>query len=138
MTAPRRSTPRTERPNVDPDAVSLTRGKGSKGRGGPPDGKYWHVTVDGSRAGFVYINVIDEPPVGRHASIQIQLNATAQGRGIGRVAYRTAVDESGFDEVYAHMRKSNTASRKAAEHAGFVEVTDMPSAQLLMRWRRAP
>ena len=99
---------------------------------------YWHVIVDGTRAGFVYFNVIDEPPVGRHASIQIQLNTTAQSRGIGRVAYRMAVDESGFGEVYAHMRKSNTASRKAAEHAGFVEATDMPTAQLLMRWRRTP
>jgi RimJ/RimL family protein N-acetyltransferase len=134
----RRSAPRSDKPNVHPDSVLLTRGKGSKGRGGSPDGKYWHITVDGSRAGFVYINVIDEPPVGRHASIQIQLNANAQGRAIGRVAYRAAVNESSFDEVYAHMRKSNIASRTAAEYAGFVEVNDVPTAQLLMRWRRDP
>ena len=117
--------------------MTLKPGKGPKGRGGPPDGEYWHVTVNGTRAGFVYINVIDEPPIGSHASIQIQLNKTEQDRRVGRVAYRAAVNDSEFDEVYAHMRKSNIASRKAAEYAGFAEVTEVPTAQLLMRWRRA-
>ncbi len=85
----------------------------------------------------MYINVIDELPIGPHASIQIQLNTTVHGRGIGRIAYQAAVNDSGFDEVYAHMRKSNLASRKAAEHAGFTEVTEVPTAQLLMRWQRS-
>lgn len=112
-------------------------GRGSPGRGGGHDGKYWHVHVGEERVGHVYLNVIDAEPVGVHASIQIQLNAASRGRGIGRVAYRLASEQSGHDVVYAHMRKSNVASRRAAEHAGFEVVEDPKVSQLLMRWIRA-
>jgi hypothetical protein len=127
---------RPAREQVAPSAVRLERGKGSKGRGDGPGGAYWHVFVGEQRVGNVYINVIDEPPVGKHASIQIQLNVSAQGRGIASVAYGLAVKASEHDVVYAHMRKSNIASRKAAEHSGFVAVEDPGTPQMLMVWRR--
>src|SRR6185437_12605118 len=31
--------------------------------------------------------IIDEPPLGVHATIQIKVNQSCQGRGIGRIAY---------------------------------------------------
>ena len=121
---------------VNLEDVRLEQGKGSKGRGGGPRGHYWHVYVRDKRAGFVYINFIDEPPVGEHASIQIEINKASQGRGIGPIAYRLASEASQYDEIYAHMRKSNKASRAAAERAGY-EVIEHPAVrQLLMRWQR--
>lgn len=144
MTArrPKKTSPkprrRPTRPPVDPAAVHLERGKGTKDRGAGPGGAYWHIYVDGTRAGHIYVNVIDEPPVGEHASIQIQVNAAQQGRGIGQVAYRVAAEDSGHQTVYAHMRKSNVASRKAAERAGFAVVDNPEVAQLLMKWTADP
>ncbi|GLR45823.1 hypothetical protein GCM10007880_63410 [Mesorhizobium amorphae] len=123
---------------VAPELVLLSRTKGTPDRGGGPGGEAWKIEVGGQRAGIVFINQIDEPPVGRHASIQIYLNKPNQGRHIGRVAYRKACEASSYDEIYAHMRKSNLASRRAAEEAGF-EVDLRPgAAQLLMRWTRKP
>jgi RimJ/RimL family protein N-acetyltransferase len=121
---------------VSPDEVRLEEGKGSRGRGEGPGGHYWHIHVGDRRVGNVYINLIDEEPVGLHASIQIQINKAQQGRGIGKIAYRLASEQSGHDTVYAHMRKSNVASRKAAEAAGYTSINDERVRQLLMRWNR--
>jgi len=142
MTRPRRQKPTPklrERPRgkpVDPDAVSLRAGKGSPDRGGSPGGQYWHVDVDGKRAGYIFINVLDEYDLGPHSSIQIHLNATMRGRGIGRIAYRRAAAESRYDTVYAHMRKSNTASKTAASAAGFIPLDQPDNSQLTMVWHR--
>lgn len=142
--APKRPTPKPKRgkpaaptAKVSADSVALIRTKGTKDRGGGPGGEAWRIDVHGSRAGIVFINRIDEPPVGLHASIQIFLNQASQGRGIGRVGYRLACEASAYDVIYAHMRKSNIASRRAAEEAGFVEDPRPGHAQLLMVWRRA-
>jgi RimJ/RimL family protein N-acetyltransferase len=93
--------------------------------------------VNGKRAGTTFINMIDEPPVGKHPSIQIFLNRANQGRGIGRVGYRKACEGSAHDVIYAHMRKSNVASRRAAEAAGFQDITPPDHSQLIMMWKRA-
>ncbi len=122
---------------VSPDEVRLERGKGSRGRGSGPGGSYWHIYAGDKRVGNVNVNVIDEEPVGEHASIQIQINKADQGRGIGKLAYRLACEQSAHDTIYAHMRKSNIASRKAAAAAGFEVVDDERVRQLLMRWSRA-
>ena len=111
-------------------------GKGALGRGAGPGGHYWHVFAGGKRAGRVWINVIDEPPVGHHASLTIELNQASRGRHIGRYAYAAAAAASSHDRIYLHMRKSNAASRRAAEHAGFRVVTDIETPQLLMLWER--
>ncbi len=143
---PRRSKPKTKasapkRPAaakspIDPNTVRLVSGKGSPERGGGAGGHYWHIYAGDTRAGHVYINVIDEEPFGKHASIQIQVNKTLQGQGIGKVAYRMACEQSDHDVVFAHMRKNNLASQKAAAAAGFVVVNDPAISQLAMRWER--
>lgn len=140
---PKRPTPKPKAPaqrqtraSVLADDVTLVRTKGTAARGGGAGGEAWRVEAEGGRAGTVFINWIDEPPVGPHASIQIYLNKSSQGRGIGRIGYRKAVEASRYDVVYAHMRKSNLASRRAAEAAGFVEDLRPGHTQLLMVWRR--
>lgn len=130
------STGKTKSERVKPGDVYLREGKGTKGAGGDPGGRYWHVEVDGKRVGRVFVNLIDEPPFGEHASIQIYLNKTDQGRGIGSVAYRLACEASGYATVFAHMRKSNLASRRAAEAAGFIAVEHPEVRQLIMVWER--
>jgi len=121
---------------VSPSDVSLVEGKGTTGRGAGAGGHYWHIYAGGKRVGKVYINVIEEEPFGKHASIQIYLNQQAQGKGIGRVAYRLACEQSQHDEIIAHMRKSNVSSMKAALAAGFEVVDDEKISQLAMRWTR--
>src|SRR5262245_18745601 len=106
--------PAKRQKKVDPAAVRLGSGKGSAGRGSGPGGHYWHIYLGETRVGYVYINVLDETPFGKHASIQIHINQTHRGRGIGRVAYRLACEQGGYDEVVATMRKSNVASQRAA------------------------
>ncbi len=110
--------------------IRLVRGKGSKGRGGGPGGFYWHVMADGVRAGAVFINIGDDGL----PSIQLFLNQTHQGKGLGRLAYRLACAASALPILYAHMRKSNLASMKAAEHAGFTVCS--ADKQLTMIWKR--
>jgi RimJ/RimL family protein N-acetyltransferase len=123
---------------VQADQVQLHPTKGTARRGGGAGGASWRIEVAGKRAGVVFINWIDEPPVGPHASIQIFLNEASQGRGIGREGYRLAAEASAYDVIYAHMRKSNIASRRAAEAAGFIEDDRPGHSQLLMVWRRGP
>jgi Acetyltransferase (GNAT) family len=127
---------RTDVPPVTPGDVKLLRTKGTPGRGGGREGEAWRIEAHGERAGVIFINVIEEPPFGRHASIQIFLNRPYQGRRIGRVAYRQAAEASMHDVIYAHMRKSNIGSRRAAEAAGFADVTPSGHSQLIMMRRR--
>ncbi|PAQ08903.1 GNAT family N-acetyltransferase [Mesorhizobium temperatum] len=135
---PKVARPRPSHRAVNPDHVLLTRTKGTPERGGGPGGEAWKIEVDAKRAGIVFINLIEELPVGRHASIQIYLNKPSQGRHIGRIAYRKACEASSYDVIYAHMRKSNLASRRAAEEAGFEVDMRAGTSQLLMRWHRKP
>lgn len=118
---------------IDPGQVQLVRSRGTPKRGGGPGGEAWVIEAGGVRAGTVFINVIEEPPLGKHASLQIFLNRESQGRQIGRLAYRAACDASEYNVVYAHMRKSNIASRRAAEEAGFADVTPAGHSQLIMK-----
>lgn len=152
-TARRRPTPRprstsrtSTKPGLPPNHVALVAGKGTPERGGGIGGHYWHIEADGKRAGNVFINMLDHPYYGLHPSIQIHINQAQRGRQIGRVAYRLACENSGYDTVYAHMRKSNTASRRAAEEAGFTAIDDETlrraaaetnsPVQLSMIWKR--
>jgi hypothetical protein len=129
---PRIISKRRDGVSVPPEHVVLVRTKGTAGRGGGPDGEAWRIEVGGRRAGVVFINIIDEAPIGTDASIQIYLNASSRGHQIGRAAYRKANESSVHDTIYAHMRKSNIASRRAAEEAGFSELTPAVNPQLIM------
>lgn len=133
--ASQQAAPKRRKPPVSASEIRLVPGHGSAGHGAEAGGHYWHVFVGDKRVGNIFINVINEGILGRHASVQIHLNQDQRGRGIGRVAYRLACELSSHDAVYAHMRKSNTASRRAAEAAGFVALDD-GGIQLSMVWRR--
>lgn len=97
---------------------------------------YWHIFFNTTRAGKVYIDLIIDPIIGKHASIHIFLNKKNQGKGIGRIGYKKACELSGLPVIYAHMRKNNTASKKAALAAGFEIVDDERFTQLVMKWNR--
>jgi hypothetical protein len=129
------SAPRN-RPKVAEGDVQLVAKSGRKGKGDGAGGEYWDVVVAGKRAGEVFVNVIDEPPVGRHASLQIFLNKPDQARGIGRIAYRLAAEASSHPVIYLHMRKANAASRIAAEAAGFEDATPAGFTQLILKRHR--
>src|SRR5207245_8928029 len=88
------------------------------------------------RVGIVYINVIKEDRFSTQASIQIHLNQNQRGRGIGRVAYRLACEQSHHDVIIAHMQKNNLPSQRAASAAGFVIVDNPRIRQLAMQWTR--
>jgi RimJ/RimL family protein N-acetyltransferase len=134
---PRETGPRNDVARATPAEVKLIKTKATRDRGGGREGESWRIDYMGKRAGTIFINVIEEPPVGRHASVQIFLNKTSQGFGIGRIAYRAACESSAHDPIYAHMRKSNLPSRRAAEAAGFRDVTPPEHTQLIMKWSRA-
>ncbi|WLQ16500.1 GNAT family protein [Hahella aquimaris] len=125
--------PRLDIPKVEASDVTLVPLSGTPGKGKGPGGEKWRIEFCGVRAGEVYINVIDEPPIGLHASIQIYLNKKSQGRGIGRIGYYYACLKSQHDVIYAHMRKSNIASRRAAEAAGFFDASPPGYSQLIMK-----
>jgi hypothetical protein len=135
---PKVVTPRKDQSKVGDGQVALVPRKGRKAKGDGPGGEYWEVQLDGKRAGEVFVNVIDQPPVGRHASLQIFLNKPEQGKGVGRIAYRMAAESSQHDSIYLHMRKANLASRIAAEAAGFKDVTPPMVTQLILKKVRAP
>lgn len=134
---PREARPKPGSEKIDPKDVELIATKGTPGKGGGVGGHSWIIRANGKRAGVIYINMINEPPVGEHPSIQIYLNKTSQGRGIGRVAYRMASEASGYSTIYAHMRKANIASRRAAEEAGYVDASPPGFTQLIMKWQRS-
>lgn len=137
---PKRPTPKPKPPprqtnaaKVAIDQVGLVPRSARKGKGDGVGGEYWEVQVDGKRAGEVFVNLIDEAPLGRHASLQIFLSKPQQGKGIGRIAYRMAADASRHDPIFLHMRKANIASRLAAEAAGFSNVSPPTVTQLILR-----
>lgn len=133
---PRSVKPQMAETRVSASEVDLVSVPGTPGKGKGPGGEKWRIEVGGVRAGEVYINVIDEPPIGHHASLQIYLNIKSQGRGIGRAGYAKACQISSHETIYAHMRRSNVASRRAAEEAGFVDATPPGFVQLILRWVR--
>lgn len=133
---PRPVKSRTAEPKISTSEVDLVSVAGTPGKGKGLGGEKWRIDVGGVRAGEVYINVIDEPPIGRHASLQIYLNIKSQGRGIGRIGYAKACQLSAHEIIYAHMRRSNVASRRAAEAAGFMDATPPGFTQLILRWVR--
>ena len=127
---------KTRRSPVPSSEIELIRTTGSRKRGGGPGGETWIVMAEGKRAGIVYINMVNDAVRGLHASFHLFLNQPNQGREIGRVAYKLGCESSSHDVVYAHMRKSNAASHKAALHAGFKDATKDDDSQLVLVWYR--
>lgn len=118
------------------EQLGFVRKPGSRERGGGPGGEAWVIFAEGRRAGMAYINIVDDALRGRHASFHVFLNRPSQGRQIGRATYQYCCRNSQYDVIYAHMRKSNLASRRAAEYAGFAEATLAGDSQLVLVWHR--
>lgn len=118
------------------EKLEFVRTPGSRERGGGPGGEAWIISAEGKRAGIAYINLVEDAVRGRHASFHVFLNRPSQGRQVGRASYKYCCLNSQYDVIYAHMRKSNLASRKAAEHAGFEEATVVGDTQLVLVWHR--
>lgn len=117
---------------LTPDDIQLVPGKGSA----KEVMFYWHIFTEEQRRGYVSIIESEFEGIGSGPSIQIFINKKDQGKHIGSCAYEAACLASGLPEVYAHMRKSNIASKKAAMNAGFVIDKRYTGAQLLMVWLR--
>jgi RimJ/RimL family protein N-acetyltransferase len=123
-------------PFVAANLIRLEQEAGSAARGGPGSG-CWHIHVGDTRVGTVRVSVVDSPPQGTHATIQIRVRQGWQGRGVGRVACRLASDASGHDTIYAHMHKNNVAARTAATYAGYTPIDDQQPRRLIMVWNRS-
>jgi len=121
---------------MDENTVQLKKGRGSRKTGGGDGGYFWWIHCCENKVGRVFINFIDdEKPIGNHASIQVFLNKSSQGKHIGRWAYKKACEQSCYDEVYAHIGKGNKASIKSAEAAGFLRCFPQ-ERQVVMKWVR--
>lgn len=125
-----------ESQHASDEDVELVRGKLAKNKKNPPDNYFWNIFFRQQRAGKVSIDLIDEPHLGRHASIQIFLNKASQGKHIGRIAYAKACTLSHYDVVYASMRRNNIASYRSAQAAQFREIKNKTYKQCVMRWVR--
>lgn len=121
---------------VNADEVELVRITGTKKKGGGPGGEAWIIMVGGKKAGNAYINMLYDVVRGCHPSFHIFLNRPSQGRQIGRIVYNRCCVISQYGIIYAHMRKSNIASRKAAEYAGFINATLSSDMQFVMAWHK--
>lgn len=105
-------------------------------RAAAKDKESWVIYAKGNRVGKVEIMEKTSKRIGTYASISVFINKPEQGKGIGKVAYRLACEQSKHDTIYAHMSKSNVASRKAAEAAGFVDVTPSGERQLILKYQK--
>lgn len=90
----------------------------------------WKIYYKDSLAGKVSIKKSDKP------TLDIHVSKKYRSRGIGSKAIALALKNSDLDKVYAHIRKSNVASIKAARSAGFKESKDAKSRQIIMEWSK--
>jgi L-amino acid N-acyltransferase YncA len=121
---------------VNSKDIKLIQTKGTPNRGGGKGGESWKIEVNNKRVGIVFINLIDEPPIGKHASIQIYLNKQNQGKHIGIEALKKACQLSKYKTIYGHVRKSNIASVKMNEKVGFKDVSPPGYKQLIFRFKK--
>ena len=119
------------------DNLYLKEGQGGPGRGGDVNGMYWHIYLGEKRVGNIFINEIDEEPIGQHFSLQIYINKSHRNKGIGSIAYRMACEASELESIYIQVAKKNIASIKAAQNADFVMLNKVNTPQVIMRWERS-
>ncbi|MBJ9110489.1 MAG: hypothetical protein KIC48_12575 [Citrobacter sp.] len=92
----------------------------------------WNIYYNRIKAGKVTIVHNRE-----RASINVQLNKSHQGLGIGKYIFHLACDNSHHDIIEAVMRKNNLASMHSALKAGFFELeTKEKRSQRHMVWLR--
>lgn len=123
-------------PRAREEDVELVEGSGGPKTGGGPRGHYWHIRHHSNRAGRAYINYHETESGDSRPSITVELNERSRGHGIGTIVFRKACELSQYDEVFASVRKSNIASRKALERAGFRPVENWKGSELYLVWKR--
>jgi RimJ/RimL family protein N-acetyltransferase len=111
-------------PKIDEEEVQFIEGRKRKNH------EYWHIKIGETRIGHISI-IFKE-----YASISITLHKEYRGKGIGTLAFRRATEMSQWNEIIATIRKSNLASRYAAERAGFVVEDPDSNGQLIMHFRK--
>ena len=90
-----------------------------------PDATRWVIEVDGTVAGMIQCSEELEPKY-RHAAIDLFLDPTFHGQGIGTEAVRRIVrhliDERGHHRITIDPAVANAAAIRAYEKAGFRRV----------------
>jgi len=97
---------------------------------------FWHIFYNRKRAGKVYIVETNSDGSASTPFITVMLNKPMQGKGIGSVAFAMACTLSRLPAVYAMVRKSNIASQKSLEKAGFVPYSKNKAGQDILRWSK--
>ncbi len=95
---------------------------------------HWFILFHGKKVGKVDIYEAYDNILGNHFAINIHINQSARGKHIGRFALLKACQESQLPVVFAHIRKSNIGSIKAALAAGFKPVKS--SRPLTLVWMK--
>ncbi|WP_230455969.1 hypothetical protein [Edwardsiella tarda] len=109
-------------PNIDLEITSCNTFKKQR----------WNIYYNGVKAGKVSIVHNSD-----RASINVQLNKTHQGLGIGKYIFYLACENSHHNIIEAVMRKNNLASMHSALKAGFFELeTKEKRSQRHMVWLR--
>jgi aminoglycoside 6'-N-acetyltransferase len=93
--------------------------------GDEPEATRWTIEVDGAVAGMVQFTEESEPKY-RHASIDLFVDPSLQGRGVGTEAVKQAVrhliEERGHHRITIDPATENVAAIRAYEKAGFKPV----------------
>lgn len=126
--------PSTE-PRAKDEDITLVEGKSTK-LSNSDYSHYWHIFFQDQRAGRVYITSVISDDKATQGAITVEINKQLRGLGIGTIVFRRAAELSQYDEVVADIRKSNMASRIAAERAGFKEIDNRKGTGLKMIWHR--
>lgn len=96
---------------------------------------FWHLFVGDRRVGKAYMSIYTDHRNG--AFVTVMINKNAQGRGIGTEVFKRVCEESGFDVVYAEVRRNNKPSQRALRRAGFTEFARNASGEDILVWRRS-
>lgn len=97
----------------------------------------WRIKVDGTSCGTVKFTPKSDTIFNKHVTIDFNIPKPKQGLHIGRIALKKAIDKSSYSFFVAHLRKSNTASKKALSAVGFTATAYPGSKQLCMIFRKA-
>ncbi|MBN22703.1 MAG: hypothetical protein CL678_15570 [Bdellovibrionaceae bacterium] len=121
---------------INPELVTLEAREPSGDRGEGEKGKFWSILCEGVEVGFIWTNLVHGKVLGDHYRLMISLRPECRSKGVGRVAYALAAEDSGLDTLYIHTRMARQDVKAAAEHAGFVEDTESPLNHRVMVWHR--
>jgi RimJ/RimL family protein N-acetyltransferase len=89
------------------------------------DRRAWIVKEDGTPAGVVDVEIYED----RSASLAFVIAPARRGRGVGRRALRTVVEQlegGGVRQVFGGAEADNVASIRCMESAGFTRRSDEP------------